>query len=340
VKFAIGYQRLEEEGGFLRIVEDYRESLAEVYFPWVGMPSGRPALGAGSEAEAQAELERDVRACRASGLRLDLLLNANCYGGEAVGKALGEMIAALLEHLDSRGLLPDVVTTTSPYVADCVKRLAPAIDRRASVNLRLDSTLALEMLGDAFDSFYLRRDLQRDLSTVARFHAWADAHGKRLCLLANSGCLRNCPYQTFHDNLLAHDAEIARTPSAGDFLPHLCWKNYLVAKRYEDFLRGSWIRPEDVSRYEPYVSVMKLATRVHSHPRMIVAAYAAGRFDGNLAALTEPDLSAAFAPRIIDNRRFPSDWLDTTAGACATNCTHCGRCTELLATVLVDPSAV
>lgn len=334
MKFAIGYQRLDGDDTFARIVADYRDSIGEVYFPWIGMPSGRTALGRGDEANAQLELECELHAIRSMGVRLDLLLNANCYGGDAVSADFGQIISDLLGHLSDRGLLPDIVTTASPFVADRVKRFHPEIECRASVNMRIDSTFALELLGDTFDSFYLRRDLQRDLGTVARFHEWSVGHGKQMCLLANSGCLRNCPYQTFHDNLVAHDAEVAETPLAEDFLPHLCWKNFLVGKRYEDFLRGSWIRPEDVRRYEPFVGTMKLATRVHSHPRMVVAAYASGAFDGNLLALTEPDLSAAFAPRTIDNSSFPADWLDSMANSCATNCTHCGKCTELLSKVL------
>ena len=71
---------------------------------------------------------------------------------------------------------------------------------------------------------------------------------------------------------------------------------------------------------------------------MVIGAYVAGRFDGNLADLTEPGFAQEFAPFILDNRRFPSDW-DTVAGACATHCTHCGRCEAVLRQVLVNPGA-
>lgn len=67
-----------------------------------------------------------------------------------------------------------------------------------------------------------------------------------MCLLANSGCLRNCPYQTFHDNLVAHDAELREMRNCRDFIPHLCWERYSRGGNLEDFLRSSWIRPEDV----------------------------------------------------------------------------------------------
>lgn len=341
MKFAVGYQEPENGERFSAITADYRNALAEVYFAWPGAASGRAAWDRSQGAvdwSAPERLEAELAAIRAQGLKLDLLLNANCYGERAVSTTLENEIASLLDHLDRRGLLPEIVTTTSPFVAEIVRRHVPDIERRASVNLRLDSTLAMSYLGALFDSFHLRRDLQRDLATVARVHAWCREHGKTLCLLANSGCLRNCPAQTFHDNLVAHDEGVAAQRNVADFQPHLCRGLFADPRNVVEFLRGSWIRPEDLARYEPYVPVVKLATRRHSHPRMVIGAYAAGRFDGNLADLTEPGFAQEFAPFILDNRRFPADW-HTVAGACATDCTRCGRCEAVLRQVLVDPGA-
>ena len=341
MKFAIGYQQPDNGERFSAIVSDYRGHVAEVYFPWPGMATGRAALGRERGAvdwAAPRELEEDLRAIRALGIRLDLLLNANCHGGRAVAESLRNEVVSVLDHLGGNGLLPETVTTASPFIAALVKRDFPGIDVRASVNMRLDSTLAMGYLADLFDSFHIRRDLQRDLPTVARFHEWCRANGKTLCLLANSGCLRNCPSQSFHDNLVAHSAEIDEARNVAGYQPHLCWHLFERRENFVEFLRGSWIRPEDLYRYEPYVSVVKLATRQHSHPRMVIGAYAAGRFRGNLLDLTEPCFSTVFAPLAIDNTRFPDDWFGT-AGACATHCHRCGRCEAVLERVLVQQDA-
>ena len=45
--------------------------------------------------------------------------------------------------------------------------------------MRIDSTTALDYLLEKFDSFYLRRDLQRDLETVKRFAKWSEKHSKK-----------------------------------------------------------------------------------------------------------------------------------------------------------------
>ncbi|MBO5922905.1 MAG: hypothetical protein J6Q81_00190, partial [Lentisphaeria bacterium] len=231
------------------------------------------------------------------------------------------------EWFESEELLPEIITTTSPFVADTVKTRYNNIEIRASVNMRIDSLTAIEYLADKFDSFYLRRDLQRDLETVALFADWSKQHNKKLCILANSGCLRNCPYQTFHDNLVAHDSLLRKKENVKDFIPHLCWARYQGGNNIEDFLRSSWIRPENVKRYESYCSLMKLATRQHSNPRMVMAAYCNGSFSGNVLDLTEPCFANAFAPKILDNSLLNGEELP---GKCGSSCTHCGKCGKII----------
>ena len=337
MKYAIGYQQPENGEPFSNIVADYREHIAEVYFPWPNLASGRAALGSTLGAVdwgAQRELEENLRAIRDMGVRLDILFNANCYGASGISVALNNQVCSIIDYLGNLGLLPDVATTTSPFVATAIKKNFPEVETRASVNMRIDSTLAMGYLADIFDSYHIRRDLQRDLKTVALFSDWCKANGKTLCMLANSGCLRHCPAQSFHDNLVAHDAEIDQTKNVKGYMPHLCWKLYQNKENYEEILRCSWIRPEDIFRYEPYFKMVKLATRQHSHPRMVLGAYISGHYEGNLLDLLEPGFSTIFRPYAIDNTRFPDDW-HTIATSCAANCTHCGKCTEVLNRVLV-----
>lgn len=322
MKFAVGYQEPENGENFSSIVSDYLNGISEVYFSWPGSASGRSAAtGHGS----QARMETELAAIRSMGVRLDMLFNANCYGGSAISTTFESEIISLLEYLDSIGLLPDVITTTSPFVARTVKKSCQSIEIRASVNMRIDSISAMDYASEYFDSFYMRRDVQRDIPTVARFKKWCDVHGKKLGMLLNSGCLRNCPSQTFHDNLVAHDMEVSERRNVKDWIPHLCWNLYQKTERRIEFLKSSWIRPEDVRHYEDLVSFAKLATRRHQRPRVVIGAYISGKFSGNLLNLTEPDYSALFAPFAIDNTGFPEDW-HKTAGLCASNCTDCGKC--------------
>ena len=326
MEFAIGYRHVSEGERFSSCVLA-QPAAKEVYFPWVDEPSGRPHVGYGEGDDAATicdVLHDELVALKAGGVRLDLLLNANCYGAEAMSKALEGHVIDILTKLISWNLKPEIVTTASPFIARTLKKVFPEIEVRASVNMRLTTLQAFRYLAPLFDSYYLGRDVQRDLETVKRFSDWCHAHGKRLGILANSGCLRNCPWQIYHDNLIAHSDEAMRRKNAA-FNPHLCWTLYADRANRPEILKATWVRPEDIRHYEGIVDFVKLATRQHASPRMVLEAYARGEFRGNLLDLLEPGFSPAFAPFGIDNTAFPSDWFDRT-GRCARECAGCGYC--------------
>lgn len=337
MNLAVGYKHISEGERFSSAILAC-PSVREVYFPWVEEPSGRPKVGYGEEDDSATVcdvLHDELKALRAGGVRLDLLLNANCYGAEAMSAKLEAHVIDILSVLVGWGAKPEVVTAASPFVARTVKKVFPEIEVRASVNMRLMTVQAMAYLAPWFDSYYLGRDVQRNLETVKRASDWCRAHGKKLGILANSGCLRNCPWQTYHDNLIAHSDAALKEPAAKDFNPHLCWTLYRDRANFPEILKATWIRPEDLCRYEGLVDFVKLATRQHASPRMVAEAYARGEYGGNLLDLLEPGFSPAFRPTYLDNRAFPSDWFDKT-GACARECTACGYCDQVFARVARD----
>ena len=158
---------------------------------------------------------------------------------------------------------------------------------------------------------------------------WARAHGKEIGIQANSGCLRQCPYQQFHDNLHGHDRRAqSKVGARFDFSVFLCKDTYARGD-YEAFLRATWIRPEDLPLYEPFVDVVKLATRRHAFPEKIVTAYATRAYDGDLADLMDarPELPVAFGNRAFDATPL---WPAVRECQSANDCTHCGRCAALV----------
>ena len=336
MKFALGYRRPENGEPFTDIVSDYRESIDEVFFPWVGIASGRPVYGVSggkADEEARRVLEDDLRCLRSDGVRLDLLLNGNCYGERAVSRAFENEVLEVLEHLDSIGCRPQIVTTASFFVARTLKTHCPDIEVRASVNMRIGTIQAMEYASDYFDSFYIQRDIQRNIENVRRFHNWCSDNGKKLGMLANSGCLRFCPSQTFHDNLLAHSAGAEELENVSEWNPHLCHNLYASRENYANILKSTWIRPENMHLYEGLADIVKLATRQHSNPRAVIDAYSRGRCYGNLLELFEPGYAYAFSPYCIDNRAFPKDWSEHVT-RCPGDCTLCNYCDTVLPQVL------
>ena len=337
-KFAVGYFFGAQPNTFMDAIAPYIPALAEVYFPLPGILSARELDG--DPEKLRAALLRDLRTIRGYGLKLDLLINATCYGEKSYTAEWRKTIISAIAYLDDNGVKPEIVTTTSPFVAKVLREKYPEIEIRASVNLKIGSTLAMEYVSDLYDSFYMSRDFQRDLKTIREFSEWCSAHGKKLCMLANSGCLRNCPSQIFHETLLAHgfqrsSNEVLRMRSEAT----LCWNLIVERHLFEEVLRATWVRPEDIHHYAPYVEVFKLSTRCHTQHNEILKAYINGSYDGNLLRILDPDYSGQIGALNFDNKAFPDNWItDGIAGACAVNCTHCGKCTEVLEKVLkTDP---
>ena len=216
-----------------------------------------------------------------------------------------------------------------------VKKDFPMIDVRASVNMRLGAARGMEYVADLFDSYYIQREFNRDSERLAELQAWADLRGKDLYALVNSGCLNHCSFQTFHDNVVAHESEI---DGGGDSIPvgTLCRNYYGRKEHWVNFLQGSWIRPEDMEKHRQYFSGgYKLATRMHDNPRLVIDAYARGKYFGNLLDLMEPGFGPFWYPSIVDNRRFPADWLDRTM-ACGQRCAECTYCKAVSERTIVE----
>ena len=330
-KFAIGHfltKRPDDPKSFLELAKRYAPRLREVYFAWPGLLNGRAHLQ-----KLENEEERiiaDLKYCREHGMKLDLLANAACYGEKSFTEEQRIQLTGIIERLASEGLYPEIVTTTSPYIAKVFKVYFPDIEVRASVNMEVQSTIALEYLSPLFDSFYISRNIQRDLPMFRMMADWCRKHGKKLCMLVNSGCMRNCPWHIFHDTIQSHDfAGIFPEIYAQrlDLVCHSVFRN----KRFVEFLRCSWIRPEDVHVFEPELETVKLSTRKVNYPFEIVEAYLNGSYDGDLLRLIDPYHGFFFRPNRIDNKSFPADWVTSgIAGICATNCTHCGKCEQVL----------
>lgn len=334
IRYAVGYQLPDERDSTLELVQDYRRCVDEVYFAWLGHASGRSPVGTleGLEMdEARDYMTDELKAIREMDVKLTLLCNANCYGAEAASKTLA---LRTQKHVEQMRQLFDIgaVTTASPYLAKVIKEAFPDLEIRASVNMRIGTVNAMRCLEEFYDSFYMQREFNRDMETIHRLRKWCDDNGKKLNMLVNSGCLSYCPYQTFHDNLVAHEAQIDRN----DFnmsQSSYC-RDWMKSKAHHaDYLRATWVRPEDMHHYAGLFDSYKLATRISFSPRRIVAAYARGRHRGNLTDLTEPGYD--FGNYIIDNSLFPEDWFERTS-TCGRRCESCGYCQKVYEQVRVD----
>ena len=189
MKLSIGYQLPDEDDPpFSEQVSDYTDSTGEVYFPWPGAPRGRSAMGARDgfvDWKGQEKLLKDLKAFKDKGIALNLLFNANCYGGGSLSGGFKNYIVSIIEHLSGEAGI-DGVTTSSLMVAHTVKEHFPPVKTRASVNMRIGTVNAMNAVSDLFDGFCIHREFNRDLERVGALRKWADESGKELVMLANS----------------------------------------------------------------------------------------------------------------------------------------------------------
>lgn len=336
-RFALGYQLPNELDCTYDLVCEYRGQVGEVYCALAGEPSGRSALGDGdgwNPAEARAMQLEELAAIAQQGVDITLLLNAACYGAEAASKKLADSARCQVEELGAACGRLTAVTTTSPFIAQQLKLANVPLEIRASVNMRLGTVKAMSYLADSFDGFYLWRELNRSPRRIRPIRDWCDAHGKKLHMLANSGCLRDCAFQSFHDNIVAHERDLRQQDNVPQKYPAPCWDFLAHRENWPCILQNTWVRPEDLHHVAPFFDSIKLATRMHNNPRMVVGAYTRGSFRGNLLDLMEPGYGYLLRGYVLDNSRFPEDWFERTA-ECTHDCHLCAYCREVFEQVLV-----
>lgn len=299
MKYTVGLQYAND--AFLDCIIENKEHIHEVYFAWGDFPNGRSNQLQNAHFtpwELQQRQIECLRALSSEGIKLNLLFNANCYGAESQSRAFFERIGTTMDYIDrSFGL--HSVTTTSPLIAKFVKNNFPEVATRASVNMEIGTVQGMDYLAQYFDGYYMKREHNRDLETVAHLSDWCKANGKSLHMLANSGCLNHCSAHNFHDNLVAHESEIAKMDNAYNF-GGICHEYLKDPAHHKSLIEDTnFIRPEDIGKYEPYFEAVKLATRVHRSPESVLRSYIRGSYSGDILRLLEP--AHSIYPYVVEN---------------------------------------
>lgn len=309
MKFSVGYQLFKDDSFISEIIK-YKDNISEVYFSWGDFPNGRNNQLKRNDMlsfEAGEKQRRDLKRLTDEKIPLNLLFNATCYGKNSQSRAFFERIGDTVDYVKNHYLL-NGITTTSPLIARFIKENFEKLDVRASVNMSIGSLEGMEYISDYFDSFYLKRELNRDFEKIQEIKNWCDENGKKLYALANSGCLNNCSAHVFHDNLVSHESEISEMDNGYAF-SGVC-KDFLKKEEniYRIFEVSSFIRPEDVKLYEGIFPSLKLATRVNSDPFAVLAAYIGDKkYNKNILSLLEPNHASSLYPYIVDNAKIKSE---------------------------------
>ena len=299
MKYMVGLQYSDDV--FIEEIIKNRKHIYEVYFSWGDFPNGRTNV---LQSEIYTPWELQERQCRVlermseNGLKLNLLFNANCYGRESQSRQLFNKIGMTVDYVKSQYGLQSV-TTTSPLIAKFMKNNFEDVEVRASVNMEIGTIQGMEYVSKYFDSYYMQREYNRDFDRIKELSEWCNTNGKKMFMLANSGCLNHCSAHNFHDNLVAHESEIAQMDNAYDF-HGICHEYLKDRKNYSSLIENTnFVRPEDIYKYEPYFEAAKLATRIHRRPSNVLRSYINAKYSGNILDILEP--AHNIYPYVIEN---------------------------------------
>ncbi len=299
MKYMVGLKSTDKN--LLNTIVEHKEHIYEVYFSWGDIPNGRTSQLESRDYTAweMQDIQRSaLQELSKEGIALNLLFNANCYGKDSQSRAFFHKVGTIIDYVENTYGLQSV-TTTSPLIAKFLKNNFEHLEVRASVNMEIGTVQGMDYLAEYFDSYYMKRELNRDFEAIKTLHKWCDENGKKMYMLANSGCLNYCSAHNFHDNLVAHEAEIAQMDNAYDF--HGICKEYLKEEKHYQALidNTNFVRPEDMHLYEPYFVAAKLATRMHRNPSMVVNSYMREKYSGNILELLEP--AHNIYPYVVEN---------------------------------------
>ena len=299
MKFMVGLKNGDKD--LLECICQNKAHIYEVYFSWGDFPNGR-ANQLQSSRHAPWELQdlqrQALQRLSDEQIKLNLLFNANCYGADSQSREFFHKIGTTVEYVAEHYGLQSI-TTTSPLIAKFIRQNFEGVEVRASVNMEIGTVQGMDYLAEYFDSYYMKRELNRDFEAIATLYEWAQQNSKQLFLLANSGCLNHCSAHVFHDNLVAHEAQIAQMDNAYAF-GGICHEYLKDPMHYRSLIEDTnFIRPEDMHKYEPYFTAAKLATRIHPNPTVVVNSYIRSKFSGNILDILEPRHS--IYPYVIEN---------------------------------------
>jgi|GEM_PF-359315 len=326
------------EAGYTAFLVAHAPSIHSVYFSLFAQPAvdARYRMGPWQEKDLLRYLPR------LSKIPKYALINSRFYHPDwYLGAGFINGVGDRLMRLREGGLLDGIVFSDfymlkalgdSPRIKALDLEAVPSVNAHIRTPRKL--RICLELIAEAGfrppRKILLDRELNRnpeglrDMVRVIRQYHPDMAIG----LLANEGCLPDCPYKPAHDAHLALGNMQLATECTYRLNADLgCLQAF--RNHPERIFQSPFIRPEDVDQYASMISFIKLGGRTlgAAFLQKTIMAYVERRYDGNLLRLM--DTLEALADSIhLAADRLPEDF-HAKMTACTDNCSDCGYCRRL-----------
>ncbi|MCD7811947.1 MAG: U32 family peptidase [Ruminococcus sp.] len=231
--------------------------------------------------------------CRDMGIRFNYLLNPLCLGNRDVLPEEHRKIVAFLDQLYEGGIR--WVTVCSPYLLKIIK------NRYADMNITIGLYAFITNLQQAVqwvqmgaNEITMSQSYNRNFPALEILLKTLKDEEVNIRLIANNGCLHECPFAVSHGSAASHSSAEQDESSSQYFDYNIinCYNRKINTP--DNILASDWIRPEDLHYYEELCDktgnhrlLMKLVERTKSTDFLIrvIDAYRTQHYDGNLIDL-------------------------------------------------------
>jgi collagenase-like PrtC family protease len=288
--------------------------------------SGRisPALEFKEFADAVQRIHRE-------GIRVNLLLNSICEGGDWYAPSvLGKTMDYLKRAFEEYGV--EAVTIANPLYIREVRKRFPKVEICASVLGDIDC-IQKAMIYKKAGANIITPDvnINRNLKLLEKIK---EKTGAELKLMVNEGCLFKCPFRKFHFNYISHKS---RNPGKGGIKSedNVFSLNCIQLTKSDpsQVFKSGWIRPEDADRYGQISTFFKLVGRTSSRSMIVrsLEAYMQQSWDGDLIELMAGNLYSYGMSYLmhLDNKSLDAVGFFEKVTACDQQCLDCDFCERL-----------
>jgi len=219
---------------------------------------------------------------------------------------------------EKHGLM--TVTVANPLYIEKIKKEFPSLGINASVLCQINSVQkAIFFQNFGCNTLLLDPDINRDLKLLSEIKKSVSC---KIRLIANEGCVFQCPCRTFHFNLTSHQS---KTKKDIDFFFPMCRS---MKSELSNIFKSPWIRPEDLGKYRAITSHFKLTDRKLPAKDMarIARAFMVEEYHGNLLEII-PGLGNQGLT--LENDELGRIRFFDKISSCNKRCHECSYCVEL-----------
>lgn len=230
-------------------------------------------------------VQKEIREIHRKNLNFNYLLNSTCLDNKEFSWSFRRQLHQLIDWL--KALEVDSVTVSMPYILNFIRKRYPDFRIYVSTMAQVDSPDKARYWQDlGVDKITLYEvNVNRNLKLIEKIRRSVKC---QLQLIANNGCLYDCPFTVNHGLLCSHASQSGHILQGFiiDFYRIMC--SYMRLKDPVNFVRSDWIRPEDISCYENLgIDCIKIVNRGMTSEAIknIVKAYSDRKYEGNLLDL-------------------------------------------------------